>query len=514
MSDYTFIVTAGAFFCFAVYKIVVHSRRVKLRGPPSPSFVFGHTQLVAAAQSPAELYSKWSQEYGSIFQIRGPFGSCRLIACDPRAIAHIYALDSWKYCHSPLALKQLTSLTGPMSLIETLGAEHNLQRKIFSPLFGPAALQSYTGWINDCGHKISSAWQSELQSSSEQEIMVDLSTCINNFTFDLIGLIAFAHEFKSLDGEPSPVSSALSALGHAKPSPAAMKILLAAQAFPSLLKLPLPRSILVNNLSDAMDAVVEGMVQKSGTDGPNKSVLGVLLTSGQFSPAQIQVHAKSFLLAGFATTSSSIKWALVELSMHPEKQDRLRTELSVFRDQDPSYDALATGFAYLDAVLRETLRLHPVLSDSTRVALEDDVIPLSRPVQTASGAYVDKLPIAKGTHITTSFFFTSLSKSVWGADASEFKPERWLDDSIPASAKEFPGYSHTMAFLDGPRTCLGKGLALLELRMLLSLLVSRYSFSPKHGPQTKFERAFYLGPHPKVAGEPGAELPIRVKPVV
>jgi cytochrome P450 len=171
--------------------------------------------------------------------------------------------------------------------------------------------------------------------------------------------------------------------------------------------------------------------------------------------------------------------------MHPETQDRLRAELSVFSGADPTYEDL-TSLPYLEAVVTEALRLHPMMEDSSRLvciciwtsmssahinptnqALEDDVLPLKNPVRTESGALVDKIPIRKGMVLTVPFRYTNMARSIWGEDAVEFKPERWLDGArgVPPSAKEYPGYYHTMTFLEGPRTCLGKGFALLELKV-------------------------------------------------
>ncbi|KAJ6607569.1 cytochrome P450 [Mycena sp. CBHHK59/15] len=493
--------------------------------PPSPSFVFGHTKEIMGSRNPADLYGGWAQTYGSVYQVRGPLGTGRFVVCDPKAIAHVYALDSWKYCHTPLARQQLSSLTGPNSLLIALGEEHSRQRKILNPVFGSAALKTYSSIMYDSAYKVFTAWESELQASTANEIIIDISEWQALHTldspqrrFDVIGLAAFSHDFKSLDGEKSAVATALTALGHSKPSPKVAKILLLSQAYPVLLKLPLPRSALVADLSNAMDAVVDGLTEsaKSAKNTDNsKSALGVLLNEKELSAAQVRVHAKSTLLAGFATTSSASLWALVELSMRPEKQDRLRAELSSFTTTDPSYDDLTKGLPYLDAIVRETLRLHPVLSESTRVALEDDILPLSKPVRTASGTLIYKLPIRKGAVLTTSILYTNLSKTIWGEDAADFKPERWLNDSegVPASAKEYPGYHHTMTFLEGPKTCLGKGFAIAEMKIVLSLLIRMFVFSSRDGKETKYEKALFLGPHPKVAGEPGGQLPMRVKRV-
>ncbi|KAJ7438339.1 cytochrome P450 [Mycena latifolia] len=503
----------------AAYWLVKYLRNATLlQGPPSPSFVFGHTKEIMEAQSPADLYDKWAQTYGSVYRVHGPLGTERFVVCDPKAIAHVYALDSWKYCHTALAQLQLSSLTGPASLLVVLGEAHSRQRKILNPVFGPAALKAYSSIMYDSAYKVFSAWDSQLQATAANEIIVDVSEWINNVSFDVIGLAAFSHDFKSLDGEKSAVSTALTALGHFKPSPNVAKIFLIAQAYPILLKLPLPRSSLVAALSSAMDTVVDGLTESAKSsqlgDGP-KSALGVLLNANELSASQVRVHAKSTLLAGFATTAGTLKWALVELAMHTGKQDRLRAELASFTTADPSYDELTNGLPYLDAIVRETLRLHPVLSDSTRVALEDDILPLFKPVRTASGTLLERLPIRKGAVLTTSILYTNLSKTIWGEDAAEFKPERWSNESegVPASAKEYPGYHHMMTFLEGPRTCLGKGFALAEMKIVLSLFVRMFVFSPRDGNETKFEKAFFLGPHPRVAGESGGQLPLRVKRV-
>ncbi|KAJ6538383.1 cytochrome P450 [Mycena vulgaris] len=476
----------------AGYWLIKYLREVRLQGPPSHSFLFGHTKEIMGSQSPADLYDGWAQTYRSVYRVRGPLGTDRIVVCDPKAIAHVYALDSWKYCHTPLARRQLSSLTGPMSLLIAVGESHSRQRKILNPVFGPAALKT-----------------------------------INNVSFDFIGLTAFAHNFKSLEGEKSDVLTALTAVGHSKPSPNVSKILLPSQAYPILLKLPLPRSALVADLSNAMDAVVDGLTDavNSGRTGEGnpESALGVLRdqrkgTISQADSRTCEIHT----IGGFTTTASSIKarypeniWALVELSMKPETQDRLRAEFSSFSTRDPTYDELTSlALPYLDAVVCETLRLHPVLSESTRVALEDDVLPLAKPIRAASGA-IDKLPVQKGAVHTTSLVFTNLAKSIWGADAAEFKPERRLNDAggVPATAKEYPGYHHIMTFLDGPRTCLGKGFALAEMKIVLSLLIRKFVFSPRDGKETKYDKAMFLGPHPKVAGEPGGQLPMRVKRV-
>ncbi|KAK7036077.1 cytochrome P450 [Favolaschia claudopus] len=499
----------GASFVIAAYLVLRRPRTVRLHGPPSPSFLYGHMKQIVNSSNQADLFDGWVQTYGGVHEIRGPLGTRRLVVCDPRAMSHLFSLDSWKYCHPPtLQLSELVKLTGPGNLLVALGESHRRLRKIINPVFGPAALKSYAPVMYDCTHKVFAAWEQGLQGSTSDEILADVSEW-----FDIIGLAAFSTDFRSLDGEEGPVLRALSAIGHIQPSPLVTRILLLAQTFPMLLKLPLPRSALVSNLSDAMDLVSRGLTATAKVgDETHSSAFRVLFNADALSSTEISVQAKSILLAGFATTA--IKWALLQLSMHPEQQDRLRAELSVFSSSDPSYDEL-NALPYLEAVVSESLRLHPIIDDASRMALEDNVLPLETPIRTAYGALTDKLLIRKGTVISVPLQFTNLSKSVWGDDAAEFRPERWLDDGkgLQSSVEQYPGYHHTMSFLDGPRTCLGKGFALIEMKIVLSLLIRKFVFAPLNGRETKYETAFFLGKHPKVAGEAGNTLPMRVRRV-
>jgi cytochrome P450 len=94
------------------------------------------------------------------------------------------------------------------------------------------------------------------------------------------------------------------------------------------------------------------------------------------------------------------------------------------------------------------------------------MIPLSKPVRTRSGKLVDHILVAKGTYLSVSVPCMNRSTTLWGPDAKEFKPERWImDDGIPAGAKEVQGHRHLLTFIDGPRTCLGKGFAIAEFKV-------------------------------------------------
>jgi Cytochrome P450 len=149
-------------------------------------------------------------------------------------------------------------------------------------------------------------------------------------------------------------------------------------------------------------------------------------------------------------------------------------------------------------------------------------------VRTASGNMTDSISIAKGTLITVSMETINRSSAIWGPHAKEFKPDRWLtEDGISGKAKEVQGHRHLLTFVDGPRTCLGKDFAIMELKVsdadqpvwalftvmqtVLSVLVKNFVFEMQDGPDTPIEVARGVLPRPRVVGEDGTGVPLRIR---
>ena len=103
------------------------------------------------------------------------------------------------------------------------------------------------------------------------------------------------------------------------------------------------------------------------------------------------------------TTASAMSWCLLELARHPEMQTKLRTEIAETQlealqyDDDPELsDDETMEMPYLNAVIKEVLRFHPGIYLGLRVALKDEIIPLSEPIKTRSGKYITEIPIPAG----------------------------------------------------------------------------------------------------------------------
>lgn len=111
------------------------------------------------------------------------------------------------------------------------------------------------------------------------------------------------------------------------------------------------------------------------------------------------------------------------------------------------------------ATLYETLRLHPSIPKNIRRAVADDVLPNDGP------------RIQKGDIVLYSDWTMGRNKSVWGPDAQEFNPSRWIDDN-GTLIRHSPSKAHF--FSAGPRACLGSTLATFEVCQVINLLFGKY----------------------------------------
>ncbi len=85
---------------FLIYKISTNRKSAtttKLRGPPSQSWLFGLHRVIHDAGYSGLLYEQWASEYGSVFSFPGFLGQERLVLCDPKAVAHLYANEGFGY---------------------------------------------------------------------------------------------------------------------------------------------------------------------------------------------------------------------------------------------------------------------------------------------------------------------------------------------------------------------------------------------------------------------------------
>ncbi|KZT51839.1 cytochrome P450 [Calocera cornea HHB12733] len=516
------------------YIALTRTRTTPLPGPTPDSWLWGFSRAMFQGDS-AAMVAGWAEQYGAVFQIPGSLGSKRVVIADPKAVAHFYAHETFTYQQNQFSRHFLAALFGK-GILWAEGESHKRQRKILTPAFSNQAIKELTPVFYDSVYKAKTAWDALLDASPSGDVVIDVQNWMNRISLDSIGVAGFAHDFRSLQGEKPEVAEAFESFGKFKPNKFFMVIMLFAQWFPILLNIPTGRNKRIALLDQSMTKIADQLLdegRKAGDEGDGgkakgRSLIGALVRAEKtdkidpsagaglyLQPEEVLAQMKTLVLAGYETTSISLTWALIELSLHPDKQATLRDELAQL-GQDASFDQLNNNtLPYLDGVVREVLRLHPPLTETNRMAAQDDVVPLSRPITDAKGRQVDRLTIAAYTPVSIPIKTINMSKELWGPDAAEFVPERWIGEAglKGRRAMEVQGWGHILTFVDGPRTCLGRGFAVAEFKSVLSTLIRNFAFSPRDPEGIKLERARTLLPRPKLEGEEGIALPLRVRRV-
>ncbi|OBZ90065.1 hypothetical protein A0J61_01881 [Choanephora cucurbitarum] len=181
--------------------------------------------------------------------------------------------------------------------------------------------------------------------------------------------------------------------------------------------------------------------------------------------AELRDSILNFIIAGRDTTAQALSWLFYNLALQPRIERKILEEIDgkitdeIEQDNVALYEVI-TKLPYLHAVFFETLRLHPPVPSNQKYALKDDVWP-------------DGTVIKAGQYVNWSPYSQARSTKVWGANAKEFYPERWMDET---GALQRESASKWPVFHVGPRVCLGQNLATLEALVCLCMLLRRYSF--------------------------------------
>ncbi|KAF8146715.1 cytochrome P450 [Mycena galopus ATCC 62051] len=177
-----------------------------------------------------------------------------------------------------------------------------------------------------------------------------------------------------------------------------------------------------------------------------------ILVQGNGVPEEeLGVHLRTILIAGQDTMGGTLCWIFYKLAQMPVFQQEIREEIqrtSIGENHD--YNSMAL----LTSLINEVLRLYPAFPLSERVATEDCILPLSQPIKTTTGVEISGIPIKKGQCVYIAIASYNRLTSVWGPDAHEFRPSRWLEKN-PFNGPALGPYASLLTFFGGPAVCLG-----------------------------------------------------------
>ncbi|KAJ3928193.1 MAG: cytochrome P450 [Lentinula lateritia] len=382
-------------------------------------------------------------------------------------------------------------------LFSTLGHRHHKQRKILNPAFSAAHMREMIPVFFEVAHKLESALKNRLQAGpSTQE--VEILSWMGRTALELIGQAGLGYSFDPLADEDSahPYSQ------------------ISKELFPTLIRLQfwqfniLPyvswigtagfrRRIIkilpwkdlhhMQDMIDYMYGVAEEIykIKLHAFEAGDEAVALQIGRGNDLISVLNEVRtcvSSTLIFAAMDTTSSAMARILHLLSQHPETQEKLRQEIIEAKHlkdgHDFSYEDLST-LPYLDAVCRETLRLYTPVTTVTRSARQDTIIPLLKPIIGLDGTEIHEVAAPNGTRVIVSIYNSNRNPDLWGEDANEWKPERWLSP-LPKALVEahIPGvYSHLMTFL-GVTIDSGFKFSQLEMKVVISILVENFRFLP------------------------------------
>ncbi|KAI0628876.1 cytochrome P450 [Trametes polyzona] len=479
-----------------------------LPGPAAGSVLQGNIPDLFARQGWKYL-QKLSETYGPVANLKGLLGARMLLVYDPKAMHSILVKDAEFYPKCADPFDEFRVLLGP-SVLTTDGWQHRRQRKQLNPIFSAAHLRDMTHLFYDIAHRLRKALEDRVEGApgggGGEE--VDVNGWMARTTLEMLGQATLGYSFDNFVDDSTdafgeslkaffPTYSRIVLLGFIIPP---LSHVLPQWACRALLRaVPVADVRKMMCISDttarrALEIVNEKkMALLKGDDairekiGEGKDLMSILLKANmlaseadRLTDEEVVAQVATFILAGMDTTSNALTRALQVLAEHPAEQEKLRAEVTEARGgNDLTYDALEK-LPYLDAVCRETLRLYSPVNVIARAATKDMSLPLHSPVLGKDGAVISEVAVPKGTWVMTNFQASNCNRALWGEDAYEWKPERWLQPfPAPLEDARVPGvYSNLMSFSGGGRSCIGFKFSQLEMKIVLSVLVSAFKFEP------------------------------------
>jgi cytochrome P450 family 135 len=367
----------------------------------------------------------------------------------PDAVRELFRLDpaiapagqSWEF---------LRPFAGPHSILVLDGEEHLRERRLIQTPFHGERMRSFQPLVADLARAELDTWSGRVR-TLERMKRLTLETILR-VVFGVRGEREAAELREAVHGTLDTVRS--------MPRMLAM----------SLVQRDLgPRSPWgrFRLTVERFDSLLLDVLARRRADPGEDSMLAVLLEQRDEdgnppTDRRLRDQLVALLAAGHDTSAASLSWAFERLARHPRVQARLREE-------DP---------AYLDAVVKEVLRVRPALTIAPRRLLE--------PVEIAGR----RLPA--GIHVAACLWLAMRREDLW-PEASAFKPERWLDGAHGTPASWIP-------FGGGVRRCAGAPFAEMEMREVIRAATAALDIAPVR-PEPESARRSALVVTPNRGGE-------------
>ncbi|KAF8909573.1 cytochrome P450 [Mucidula mucida] len=416
-----------------------------IQGPPSSSWLLGHEKALSAQHQVGDTEFSWFCKYGSTLRIKDCFGVNRLMTADPKAIQHTLHTSGYRFPKTE-DINHASLLMAGNSIGTVGGATHQRHLRTFASLFQRCRSRSKRHLQVMYAKEITRLWTSMNDSvasvlTSSARVYSNLLQC--HVIILILWLGAFGYSFGTVDGESNDLAYQLNHLFSESIGPSTGAIIYAAlwrrlpgwfMHFINFHGKQGARFLRFQYTSKRIGCDILTTALSDGKDG--KNTLNILVCANaetdekrRLDEDEVLSQVGATMIAGHETATSTLSWVLYELSRRPSQQDRIRKEIAEVRVRGDGqltpqdYDRMS----FLNAVIKEGLRLHPILPFLSSEALYDDVIPFSEPVITRMDAKLTEIPVEKGQTVRISIAYYNRNPAVWGNDADQWNPDRFLE---------------------------------------------------------------------------------------
>ncbi|KAF7933778.1 uncharacterized protein EAE98_003487 [Botrytis deweyae] len=213
-----------------------------------------------------------------------------------------------------------------------------------------------------------------------------------------------------------------------------------------------------------VSAALEKQRNPKKETGPKRYVLLEEMTKITQDPYDLRMHIINVFFPARDTAAIAFADVVFELARHPGEWKKLKMEVdSIDSSQALTFEFLRS-LRVTKAIINESLRLHPAASRLGKISLRDTILPKGGGEDGQSPIFVPK-----GTVVGLDLYTLQRDPAIWGADADEFKPDRWLDVNRPLWEAKW----QYEPFLGGIRMCPAQNQVLIQLSYLLVRLAQQ-----------------------------------------
>ncbi|XP_059625984.1 cytochrome P450 94A1-like [Cornus florida] len=403
----------------------------------------------------------------STFILHRPLGFRQVFTANPSNVQHVLKTHFHQYQKGKIFRRTLSDFLGD-GIFNTDGDTWKFQRQVSSHEFNTKSLRKFVEHVVDV--ELSDRLLPILYAAAKNRTVLDLQDILQRFAFDNICKIAFGYD-------PAYLLPSLPQAKFAEAFENAVRI--SSERFNSILPLIWKTKrlldigsekqlrIAVNEVREFAKQIIKEKKQELTVKSELASVdlLSRFLSSGHSDENFVTDIVISFILAGRDTTSAALTWYFWLLSSNPEVEEEILREIGEKSDS-PIYDEVK-DMVYTHASLCESMRLYPPVPADGKEAMDDDVLP-------------DGTVVKKGMRVTYHPYAMGMLERLWGSDWADFRPERWLEKEAVTGKLRFVGrdaYTYPV-FQAGPRICLGKEMAFLQMKRVVAGVLRRFRVVP------------------------------------